>query len=72
VCKNIVLLASLLDRDGIEISKMEPYKESFLLELVPFELMENFRVGKKKSWAFCLFFWMEDYTKLWSEIVIDS
>ena len=42
VCKNGVLLASLLDRDGIEISKMEPYKESFLLELVPFEPMENF------------------------------
>ncbi len=40
--ENGVLLASLLDKDGIKISKMEPYKDNFLLELVPFEPMENF------------------------------
>jgi len=40
--ENGILLASLLDRDEIKVSKMEPYKDNFLLELIPFEPMENF------------------------------
>jgi len=42
VYKKGVLLASLLEDDQLKIVREEPYMDGFLLDLIPFEPMENF------------------------------
>ncbi len=39
---NGVLLASLLENEKVKICNVDPYKEDFLVDLIPFEPMENF------------------------------
>jgi hypothetical protein len=39
---NGVLLASLLENEKLKICNADPYKDGFLVDLIPFEPMENF------------------------------